>query len=85
MLAKQFDITKAKQELKNCPKIVQDYVKLLEQHNKRWKELTQKAIVKIRKISKHDKRRNIERKIIKNLNTWLAGWKDSHFLKFFKI
>lgn len=52
MQVKQFDVHKAKQELKECPKIVRDYVKLLEEHNQRWKELAQKAIAKIREISK---------------------------------
>lgn len=35
-LVKQFDVHKAKQELKSCPKIVRDYVKLLEEHNQRF-------------------------------------------------
>lgn len=45
---KVFDERKAKQELRKCPKIVRDYVKLLEESNERWKELTNKAIKKLR-------------------------------------
>jgi hypothetical protein len=43
-----FDDKKAKMELKSCPKIVRDYVRLLEEHNKRWKELTGEAIGKLK-------------------------------------
>ena len=43
-----FDEKKAEQELKKCPKIVRDYVKLLKQSNERWKDLTNKAISKLR-------------------------------------
>lgn len=49
---KPFDVDKAKKELKDCPKIVRDYVKLLEKHNQKWKELTQKSISKIKELSK---------------------------------
>jgi len=43
-----FDEKKAEQELKNCPKIVREYVKLLKENNERWKELAQKAISKLK-------------------------------------
>jgi len=43
-----FDEKKAEQELKKCPKIVRDYVKLLKQSNERWKDLTNRAISKLR-------------------------------------
>jgi len=43
-----FDAKKAEAELKKCPKIVRDYVKLLKESNERWKELTNKAISKLR-------------------------------------
>lgn len=47
-----FDEKKAEKELKNCPKIVQDYVKLLKDSNERWKGLTNKAILKLRELKK---------------------------------
>lgn len=45
---KCFDENRAKTELKNCPKIVRDYVKLLEECLKKQQELTAKAIGKLR-------------------------------------
>ena len=48
---KQFDETRAKQELKSCPKIVRDYVKLLNEHYDRQKDLTAKAIGKLKSQS----------------------------------
>lgn len=44
---KPFDVYKAKEELKGCPKIVRDYVKLLEQHLDKQKQLTAKAVGKL--------------------------------------
>lgn len=49
---KVFDERKAKEELKKCPKIVRDYVNLLELHLERQKELTAKAIGKLREQCK---------------------------------
>jgi len=43
-----FDAKKAEAELKKCPKIVRDYVKLLKENNERWKELTSKAVSKLK-------------------------------------
>lgn len=43
-----FDDRKAEAELKKCPKIVRDYVKLLKESNDRWQKLTNKAIRKMR-------------------------------------
>jgi len=50
----QFDDQKAKQELKKCPKIVRDYVKLILDHWERQKELTAKAIGKLRNKTQPD-------------------------------
>jgi len=49
---KVFDEKTAKQELKNCPKIVRDYVKLLEECLKNQQDLTSKAISKLREKCK---------------------------------
>jgi len=49
---KCFDEKKAEAELKKCPKIVMDYVKLLKESRDRWQQLTNKAIAKMRKESK---------------------------------
>lgn len=48
-----FDDRKAEVELKKCPKIVRDYVKLLKESNKRWEQLTNKAISKLREEAKN--------------------------------
>lgn len=45
---KVFDERKAKDKLKECPKIVRDYVKLLEYRLDIQKQLTAKAIGKLR-------------------------------------
>lgn len=45
---KQFDEEKAKAALKECPKIVRDYVKLLQQHIDKWKGISYNAISKLR-------------------------------------
>lgn len=39
------------EELKNCPKLVQDYVKLLKQRNARLMDLTDKAISKLKHLA----------------------------------
>ena len=49
-----FDEKKAEQELKKCPKIVRDYVKLLKSSRDRWKDISDKAISKL-KIQEHFK------------------------------
>lgn len=51
---KQFNETKALQELKNCPKIVRDYVKLLKEHLDISRDTTNKAIKKLKEISKNN-------------------------------
>lgn len=43
-----FDDRKAEEELKKCPKIVRDYVKLLKESNNRRMDLLKKAISKLR-------------------------------------
>lgn len=43
-----FDQKKAEQELKKCPKIVRDYVKLLKNSRDRWKDISDKAISKLK-------------------------------------
>lgn len=45
---KQFDIDKAELELKNCPLIVRQYVKLLKEDRERWKDISKKAIGKLK-------------------------------------
>lgn len=45
---KQFDEQKAKDELKKCPKIVRDYVKLLVEHRDNWQKLCGQAIGKLK-------------------------------------
>ena len=50
---KQFDEATAKAELKKCPKIVQDYFKLIQNHYEKQKELTALAISKLREMSKN--------------------------------
>jgi predicted nucleotide-binding protein (sugar kinase/HSP70/actin superfamily) len=47
----QFDVDEAEKELKNCPLIVKQYVKLLKENVDRWKELNGKALGKIRELS----------------------------------
>lgn len=44
---KVFDDRKAEEELKKCPKIVRDYVKLLKKSIEGWKDISQKAIHKL--------------------------------------
>jgi hypothetical protein len=48
----QFDVGEAEKELKNCPLIVKQYVKLLKENVDRWKELNGKSLGKIRELSK---------------------------------
>jgi len=48
ILVKEFNEKLAKEELKKCPKIVQDYVKLLVTHRDNWKSLCAQAIGKLR-------------------------------------
>jgi len=42
---KCFEEHKAKLELKKCPKIVRDYVKLIERSANNWKGISEKAII----------------------------------------
>ena len=46
--ANNFDVYKAEEELKKCPKIVRDYVKLIKKHWENQKQLTALAIKKLR-------------------------------------
>ena len=48
---KEFNQEKALEELKKCPKIVQDYVKLLTKHKIAWEEIATKAINNLKKQS----------------------------------
>lgn len=48
MQVKVFNEELAISELKKCPKIVQEYVKLLKQHNENWKDIANKAITKLK-------------------------------------
>lgn len=48
---KTFDEQKAKDELKKCPKIVQQYVKLLQDHIINLNDLNKKAIGKLISVS----------------------------------
>jgi hypothetical protein len=43
-----FDEKKAEQELKKCPKIVRDYVKLLKKSRDGWRDISDKAISKLK-------------------------------------
>ncbi len=43
-----FDTKEAEAELKKCPKIVRDYVRLLKDNADRWEELTKTAIKKLK-------------------------------------
>lgn len=52
MEVKTFNETKAKEALKKCPKIVRDYVELLQKHLKNKEELIALAINKLREITK---------------------------------
>ena len=45
---KQFDEQGAKELLKTCPKKIRDYVKLLQQQIDNWKDISHKAIAKLR-------------------------------------
>lgn len=49
---KSIDVLQAKQALKKCPKIVQDYVKSLESVYEMCKETNKIALKKIRELSK---------------------------------
>lgn len=47
-----FDVNKAEEELKNCPKIIRDYVRLLKEQTEHQKHLIAKAILKIKQQGK---------------------------------
>lgn len=44
---KCFDVYKAEEELKKCPKIIRDYVKLLKEQTERWKALQRTTMKKL--------------------------------------
>lgn len=48
ILVKSFDEHKAKEVIKTCPKIVKDYVKLLNGANTRRRQMLSKALLKIK-------------------------------------
>ena len=45
---KTIDEVQVKKDLKNCPKSVQDYVKAIERSRDSWRNISQKAIRKLR-------------------------------------
>jgi hypothetical protein len=49
-----FDDTGAEKALKECPKLVRDYVKKLKESNKHWQKLCGMAINKLKKASKNN-------------------------------
>ena len=66
-----FNEQKAKDELKNCPKIVQDYLKLLEEHNEREVALTKKAISNLRLAGAQLSETKQELEEVKNKAKWV--------------
>lgn len=48
---KQFDENKAKEELKKCPLIVRQYVKLLQEHLESTNTISKKAISKLMELA----------------------------------
>ena len=48
-----FDDDEIKKQLKNSPKIIQDYVKSLIASNNRWKQINEEALKQIKNISKN--------------------------------
>ena len=48
MKVEEFDVKQAEKELKNCPEIVQDYVILLKKQSENWRDISQKAINKLK-------------------------------------
>ncbi len=48
IIVKSLSITECKKAVKDCPKIVQDYVRALENSCEGWKQCTQKAIKKLK-------------------------------------
>lgn len=51
---KCFDEATARAELRKCPKIVQDYFKLIERSRDSWEDIAHKAISKLKKEA-HEK------------------------------
>ena len=51
---KHFDDTGAEKALKECPKLVRDYVKKLKESNKHWQKLCGMAVNKLKKASKNN-------------------------------
>lgn len=50
---KQFDEEKANKELKTCPKIIRDYVKLLKEQVVNWKDIQHKTIQKLHETTQN--------------------------------
>lgn len=55
-----FDDSGAENALKECPKIVRDYVKKLKESNKHWQKLCGMAINKLKKDSKNNCEKFVE-------------------------
>ncbi len=51
---KSFDVLDAKEELKKCPRIIRDYVRVLEDTIERQKDLINKTIKRIEELSKSE-------------------------------
>ena len=49
---KCIDMTIVKAELKNCPTVIREYVKALEDSNTRWKTINAEALKKLKDCSK---------------------------------
>jgi hypothetical protein len=73
IVVKCFNEDGAKEELKKCPKIVRDYVKLLNETLKNQQDLTQKAIGKLRGLSKELEEANSEVKRLKEYEFMYKG------------
>jgi len=52
IVVQEFDIRQAEEELKKCPKIVREYVRILKDCYEREKQLTHDAIKKIKELAK---------------------------------
>jgi hypothetical protein len=51
---KHFDDAGAEKALKNCPKLVRDYVKKLKESNKQWQKISGQAVKKMRDINENN-------------------------------
>jgi len=52
MRVNDIEISEVRLELKNSPKLVQEYVKALERSNQNWQAINNEAIKKIKELSK---------------------------------